>query len=394
MKVWLGFGLAILVGVAVGVGVAWARISSLPWTGNLGGEVAPIRLKSESEEGVAQLAPKVFLESDIHDFGAMDANSSNKYDFVFYNKGNGPLKLTKGETTCKCTLANVDETEIPPGGQSKVTIEWTAKGMTGGFRQSATILTNDPDHPRVTLTVNGRVTAVVRSSPPEVIFSRLSAGETGNASVRIFGYGSEQKLETKGFQLEESANTKYFDVALVPLSADQIKDEPDAKSGWEVRITLKPGLPVGPFRQKISVATNLKEAATVEIPVKGEIVSEISVTGKEFDSETGVLMLGTVDSSLGAERTVRIFVRGPFCSEVKFEPAEVSPSLLHVKIGKTEKLGGGTVTSTPVTIEIPKGCPPANHLGSEQGKLGRITLKTHHPQSPELRIYVRFAVEG
>lgn len=392
MKVWLGFVLAILVGVAVGVGVAWARISSLPWTGNLGGEAAPIRLKSEG--AAVQLTPKVFMESDTYDFGAMDANSSNKHEFVIYNKGNGPLKLTKGETTCKCTLANLDEAEIPPGGQSAVTIEWTAKSMTGSFRQSATILTNDPDHPRVTLTINGRVTAVVRASPSEVIFSRLSAGDTGNASVRIFGYGSEQKLETKGFQLEESTNRKYFDVALVPLSADQIKDEPDAKSGWEVRITLKPGLPVGPFRQKISVATNLKEAATIDIPVKGEIVSEIVVSGNEFDSETGVLMLGTVSSSQGIERTVRIFVRGPFCNEVQFEPTEVSPGLLRVKVGKTQKMGGGSVTATPVTIEIPKGTPPANHLGSEQGKLGRITFKTRHPQSPELRIYVRFAIEG
>lgn len=394
MKLWLGLVLAILVGAGVGIGVAWARISSFPWTGNLGGEAAPLRIQSESEAGTAQLKPKVFLESDTYDFGAMDANSTNKHEFVVRNKGEGPLKLTKGETTCKCTLANLDDAEIPPGGESKVAIEWSAKSLTGGFRQSATILTNDPDHPRVTLTITGRVTAVVRSSPSEVIFSRLSAGETGTASVRIFGYGSEKKLETQGFHLEESGNAKYFDVALVPLSADQIKDEPDAKSGYEVRITLKPGLPVGPFRQKISVATNLKEAASVEIPIRGEVVSEISITGKEFDSETGVLMLGTVVGSQGAERTVRIFVRGPFCREVKFEPTEVSPGLLRVKVGKTEEMGGGSVTLTPLTVVIPKGSPPANHLGSEQGKLGRITLKTHHPQSPELRIYVRFAVEG
>ncbi len=378
----------------MGLGVAWMRISTFPWTGNFGGEAAPLRVVGPTQTEGEALAPKVVVENDAYEFGSMDSNSKNHHDFIVYNKGAGPLKLTKGETTCKCTVAKLDETEIPPGGQSKVSIEWTAQSLTGSFRQTATILTNDPDHPRVTLTISGRVTAAARAVPSEVVFSRISSGETGNASVRLFGYGSEQNLETKGFHLEENNNAKYFDVVLRPLPADQIRDEPDAKSGWEVQITLKPGLPVGPFRQKISVNTNLKEAATIEIPIRGEISSEISVTGAEFDPETGVLMLGTVDGSQGAERTVRIFVRGPFCKEVKFEPVEVIPSLIRVKVGKTTEMSNGTVTLTPLTIEIPKGSPPANHLGSEQGKLGRIMLKTHHPQSPELRIYVRFAVEG
>lgn len=394
MKVWLAVGLAILVGVGVGFGVAWVRLSSYPWTGNYGGENAPLRISRPSQSGGELLAAKAVLESDTHDFGAMDANSTGHHDFVVLNKGNAPLKLTKGETTCKCTLAKVDEAEIPPGGKSKVTLDWTAKSLTGAFRQTATVLTNDPDHPRVTVTVTGRVTAIYRTSPSEVVFSRLAPGETGNASVRLFGYGSEKDLKATGFQLEESTNAKHFDVALRPLSADQIKDEPDAKSGYEVLITLKPGLPIGPFRQKIAVATNLKEAANVDIPIRGEVASEISVAGAEFDPETGVLMLGNVDSSQGAERTVRIFVRGPFCRQVRFEPVEVVPALLRVTVGKTTEMSSGEVTLTPLTIEIPKGSPPANHLGSEQGKLGRITLKTHHPQSPELRIYVRFAVEG
>ena len=365
MRLWLGVGLAILVGIAVGLAVAWARISSYPWTENVGGEAAPVRIHAPPATADSQPSPKVVVEKDTYDFGSMDANTSDEHAFVFKNQGAGPLQLTKGETTCKCTVAKLDEGEIPPGGSSKVVIGWKALGMTSDFRHSATIVTNDPSRPRVTLTITGRITSIVRAVPSNLVFSRLSAGEETTATVRLYGYASEKNLEVKGCQFEETGSAKYFSAALRALTADELKGELDAKSGVEARIAVKPGLPVGPFRQKISISTNLKDAPTVEVPIEGDIVSEISVTGREFDPEKGVLMLGTVRSSQGAERTVRIFVRGPYCKDVKFEPEEVVPSLLHVRIGKTTEMSSGTVTLTPVIIEIPKGSPPANHLGSE-----------------------------
>jgi hypothetical protein len=68
------------------------------------------------------------------------------------------------------------------------------------------------------------------------------------------------------------------------------------------------------------------------------------------------------------------------------------PDLLLVKLGERED--DGKVTLIPLTIQIPKGSPPASHLGPTQEKLGRITLKTTHPDVPELQILLRFAIEG
>ena len=46
----------------------------------------------------------------------------------------------------------------------------------------------------------------------------------------------------------------------------------------------------------------------------------------------------------------------------------------------------------PLTITVPPGSPPANHLGSSQAPAGRIVLDTGHPESPTMTIPVSIAI--
>ena len=70
------------------------------------------------------------------------------------------------------------------------------------------------------------------------------------------------------------------------------------------------------------------------------------------------------------------------------------PAFLKVDLGPTTKVAGRNLNETPVIIRIPKGSPPANHLGTETAKCARIVLETSHPRAPKLLIRVQFAVEG
>jgi hypothetical protein len=89
-----------------------------------------------------------------------------------------------------------------------------------------------------------------------------------------------------------------------------------------------------------------------------------------------------------------LIVRGSLGKEVKFKVIGIEPGFLQVTLGETTPIGSGAATQTPLTIQIPEGSPPGNHMGSDQGKLGEIILETGHPQTPQLHILVRFAVEG
>jgi hypothetical protein len=286
-----------------------------------------------------------------------------------------------------------DKTVVPPGGKATVGLSWKAKGFNGPFQQTATVMTNDPHHSRLVLTVKGRISVAVRSVPPELVFTRITSGEAAKGSVQLFGY-RPGPLEIKEFTWSDPSLAKYFEAELLPLPADQLKREEGATSGHVLEIRAKSGLPMGPFQQRITVATNQKEAPTVEIPIRGTVTSEISVVGPGWDEEDSLLTLGTLQSREGGKRVLLIVAGGMQGKEIQYKLAEVTPDLLKVELGTPKPMKGSSSTQTPLTITIPPGSPPANHLGSEQGKLGRITIETNHPHAPKLRILVRFAVEG
>jgi hypothetical protein len=313
---------------------------------------------------------------------------------VFRNEGTEPLTLTKGDTTCRCTLIDLEEKEIQPGQSASVHLEWTSKNQAGPYRQTATIFTNDPDLPRVTLTISGRVTAALKVSPLEVVFSQLSLGESATAEVKVLCYLSES-FQITGYRFRDPENRDKFEVIHEPLSADQLKTEPDALSGCVVRVTVKPGLLQGAFRQTILLSTNLEESPAIELPVEGVVRGDISVVGgRNWNSDEMLLTFGSVTSQDGARQTLMLTCRGPHREEVDYRITKVEPEWLEVELGERTGINQGKVLMTPLKIGVPKGSRPANYLGANQGDYGRITIETNHPTAPQLQILVRFAVEG
>jgi hypothetical protein len=386
MKPWLYLGLLIVLGSTAGMGTAVLRIRLVPW------DPKSIRPPQSPPTSVDTPYAHVSVDRAEYDFGAMDVGLLGSHDFVLTNTGTANLELSKGGTSCHCTLSEIGRAVVPPGGSTKVTVEWKSKGQWGPYRQVATILTNDPEHPRIELTVSGRLTVGVAASPPDFMLGRFSAGEPASAEVRIYCYLPEP-LKITGHRLSDPSTAGKFELQLQPLSAAQVREEPDARTGFLARIVVKSGLPLGPIRQTISVITNLKTYPAIEIRVEGTIVSDISIVGRGWNADTGVLMLGAV-SRQGLERTLNILTRGPYRKEVRFTPGRVDPDLLHVKLGPTTPLGDGTVYRTPLTIEIPRGSRPANFLGSKQSPLGEVMIETTHPQAPHLQLRVSFATEG
>lgn len=392
MKFWIALVSAMVLGIGGGIGAAVVRVQMNPWDGTGSGSRAPAeRADLPVPEGPA---PKVEVKEDTHDFGAMDSHAKGTHDFVLSNVGDAPLTLRKGATTCKCAASILEKGEIAPGQSSKVTVEWTGKDYVGEFTQSAEILTNDPRSPRVKLRIKGRITVAVRAVPSELVLSRITAGAPYTASVQLFGFRSKP-LEITEHELTGSGKPECFELAFRSMTSDELEAEQDATSGTVASVTIKPGLPLGAFRQTILLKTNYKEAPEIEVPVWGTIGSEISVVGRGWNEETGVLTLGWLKSDEGIERNLFIRAGGPHFKEVHFKPITIDPDdLLKVKPGETTLLENGKASLTRLTIEVPKGSRPANHSGSEEAKLGQIILETGHPKAPELRILVRFTVEG
>src|SRR5215213_9795469 len=155
MRVLSTIVVAALVGMLAGAAIAYVEVRSDPDAADrLADELA-----ANAKTGAAE-APHIVVDEPHYDFGSMQRGTSKSHEFVIRNTGNAPLKIRNGGTTCKCTLSKVADESIAPGGSTTVKLEWTAKSDGGPFRQTATILTNDPTQSQVELVVEGQILAL------------------------------------------------------------------------------------------------------------------------------------------------------------------------------------------------------------------------------------------
>jgi hypothetical protein len=337
-----------------------------------------------------EVGPRVAVDEPNFQFGAMQRGTHKSHEFTIRNVGQSPLKLRVGGTSCKCTLGEVSEKPLPPGESTKVKLEWSAKSDSGPFRQTATILTNDPQQSQLELTVDGQIMATSGVEPPDVVFDKLNIDETKAAQVYVMAM-LQDDLTVSDAVLSDAATRDKFDVKIEPVEVAQLPNKA-ARKGVRVTVTTKPGLPIGRFNQWLSLRTNLPEAEKLEIPVVGRVVGELSIHGIGWNEESGELILGNVKSSEGAHGQVNIVVRGNDAAGIKFEVKSMEPPELKVTIGEAKQLRENLI-HVPVEIEVPVGTRPMVHLDTAQGEPGRIVLSTTHPKIKELSIGVRFAVE-
>jgi len=334
--------------------------------------------------------PKIEVDQVNFNFGSMQRGTTKSHEFIIRNVGNAPLKLEKGPSSCKCVLGEVAAGAIPPGELSHVKLEWSAKSDRGPFRQTATIMTNDPFHSQVELSIEGEILDASGVAPPDLMFDKIPYGESRTAEVYVMAM-LQDELDVTDVQLSDVTTRDKFDVKVEPVERAALPD-PAAKDGVRITVTAKPGLPVGRINQWVSLRTNLPEAEKLEIPVIGRIVGDISVHGTGWNEEEGMLTIGSVKSSEGRKAKVNVVVRGADAAGVKFEVQSVDPPELKVNIGESKQLKD-TLLHVPVEIEVPVGTRPMVRLDTAQGEEAHIVLKTTHPKIKELVLGVRFAVE-
>ena len=207
----------------------------------------------------------------------------------------------------------------------------------------------------------------------------------------------DQQIKIQGHHLSDPSLERFFQVDDVPLPADELRKKKGITSGVLIRVTVKPGLPLGRFPPTIHLNTNLTEDSEVVLSLSGS-VGDVFLVGPGWSSETGVWDIGAADGGKVTQRRLVLLVRGPNAKDMKFKVARVDPGFLKVKLGETT-VEDSELSKTELLIEIPDSKAlgknaPASYMGGENGKLGEILLETTRPPLHSLRIRVRFAVPG
>ncbi|MDP6445152.1 MAG: DUF1573 domain-containing protein [Pirellulaceae bacterium] len=381
--------IACLMGAGAGYGVTFAEFSKGGNHFDLVNMVDPPKGPVDSQVTSDAPRPKVLvLNGEDHDFGSMEYRTTATHDFKFKNEGDADLTLKLGDTTCKCTLGKLESDVVRPGETLNVTLEWEAKELNPQFRQEAEIITNDPARRAIRLSVRGRVLSRVRLHPNSIVFSDITSSVEKETTFRI------EARSVKGYKIEEHSfsnpvTASFFELTSRPLAVAELS--PDGEEGYVFTLKIKPGMQAGPFNQTLHLVGNM-EPKMLQVPIQGNVVSDVSIIGgKNFVGKKQVLNWKVISRATGAETKLYVLVKGAKRDGIDVKIASVHPDVVKVKLGESKK--SAKVTTYPLEISIPRGAPQMNHLGSEQGKYGRIIINTNHPDAERLVVWVRFAIK-
>ncbi|MCE9607345.1 MAG: DUF1573 domain-containing protein [Planctomycetia bacterium] len=375
--------------VIVSLAAAWMVRSRLTTTSQVAHAVQD---SVQDNASLPTKQPKVIAVDNVFDFGVMSPGDEQRRKFTVRNDGEADLTLSLGKTTCKCTLAHLDGTIVPPGASTEIELEWHTEEAQFRFRQAAVIKTNDPKLPRFELAVEGSVRVKLATSPESVYFPEIPKNVGRKSEILLYSQAYDRieirSLEStlKSVTVELANDTSASDTSAAVLPPEsryfrtlKIEKSPESKAGafaGVVRVHY-----VGSFHG------GKEEQGVFELPVSGETVGDLSLHGR---SVVGTLLnLGTVSQARGTTQKAYVHVRGD-ARAVSFTVDRTSPKFLQVDIGKGERLSP-TITRFPIEVTVPVGAPQINLANVETGQ-GEVVLKTTHADHPQVRFQVAMLI--
>ena len=130
----------IFIGAVVGLGIGWVQSNAL----YKGYEERLLPSRITAAEASGEMTRQEVIEKSVgtphvevvggvsYDFGNMKLGESMSHEFPFRNTGDGPLNLTMGTSTCKCTIGNLNKSVLQPGEETMIKLTWTPKAAASG----------------------------------------------------------------------------------------------------------------------------------------------------------------------------------------------------------------------------------------------------------------------
>ena len=246
-------------------------------------------------------------------------------------------------------MAQFDEV-IPPGQEGTITLEVRGEKVHGSWRKSATVHSNDPKRPRLTITLTGTVVNHVDIQPNRV-YLRGMYGEQVTADLKVYSSEKKKDLEIVGVSSNIDEKITYKVIA---------ESEP---GHYTIKLYKNPKLPTLNTWGTLFIQTNSEntpdKSVQVNVVTRGAIVVQPST-----------LNFGNVrvPATRPVEKTITVSkVIGEF--NVGFSSDLYDASVEAVEEGKKYKL---KVSFLPE--------------GEQRSFVDEMIISTDDPQEPAIRV--------
>lgn len=290
--------------------------------------------------------PRIEFEKVVHDFGAVDPDSTHRCEFRFKNVGDSTLKVTRPTSKCTCTVGQLMKTEYAPGesGVIKVT-KFKVTKRARLHTQPLTVRTNDETKPVVKLTVQARVVPKVTYTPARL--KLLISDESASPPEVTLKCIDDQPFAVRSVKATSRGITADFDSS-IKATTHKIQFKVDAaqlgkhlRGSIDVRLTHPNCRELRiPFdvlsRFKVDPSRILLHNVSPEEPIE-KTVWLLNNYGKDFE----------VESASSEQGLIKVLRREKVGKRYKFE-LEITPpagtskrpftDVFHIKIKDGEEL--------------------------------------------------------
>ena len=223
---------------------------------------------SFGQEPAVVHAAKIACPEPSYNFGEMDSSRDVEHTFILKNEGDLSLEIRQVRPSCGCTVANISQNTIPPGGQAEVTTRLSLRGRQGAQHKTITVESNDPKQPTLILSLEGTAVEEIRVQPNQVFFGRITTDSAVTGTVEITIQSTNRVNVTR-----TSSNTSNLTAAT--------ESTPDGKV-IRVLIGTQPPLPRGTLRGNVHIETDHPKYPSMDIAVSAFVVGDITFAPEEL----------------------------------------------------------------------------------------------------------------
>ena len=231
-----------------------------------------------------------------HDFGTVARGSKVRYSFPIVNSTNEIIHIKSWRTKCGCTDVRVGAREIPPGTQTVVEAVIDTTNYTG-YKPSGLILNLDrPTALDIDLNLTCFIRADLTLSPGQVDFGVVNRSAAPQSELNLTYAGPQADWAiSSAFTVSEHVTAK-------------LQEQSRSTGGpviYHLQVKLNPSVPVGFFKDEITLKTNDPSGPNIPISVAATVQSNVSVT-------PSVINMGAVRPGEIVQRTFIVRAGQPF----------------------------------------------------------------------------------
>lgn len=285
----------------------------------------------------------------------MEEGTVVKYRFTVVNRGQTDLEIPQVKPSCGCSVVRWDK-RIKPGKEAAIEAEMDTLNFHGRLAKHLTIVSNDPERPRLELTISAQVTPLVQISPrspvqlavdEQPVTREFTLERTGGHSMKV---------------LQVTPTASYLKTELVPLPGE---------GRYKLTVTATPEAPIGRSLAVVVVRTDVpkKPEQRLALIVHRGIVTmppsvfwSIPASGKSTPLQSSV----TISRQAG-----RFHVTGVTSDDPKLQ-------------GKLESIREGAEYRLTVTYSGNWEPGPARKT---------LTVTTDDPEQPVLKIPIQAVIQ-